>query len=240
MLVGRNVLRISYIQKLIDVGIMKTVLMAGHAPAQNRAWCEELLNDGRWDVMEPVQSFAQARVLLHRHNPDLLISELRLLDGTVLDMIRVLRLGVSYLRTQILVVARGEGDPLLLDALQAGADSFYDPSDASAEPLAAHARDTLDGSADIAPWIARHLLNHFDSRVTPSTLVHNPIDDMINPLSLTPDERLLLRQLAIGRRLSDVARYDKVGPRVLSAKVRAIYRKMQWDLRAGDLTLQAA
>ena len=71
-------------------------------------------------------------------------------------------------------------------------------------------------------------------------LAHNPLDELTNPLALTADERLLLRQLAIGQRLADVARYEKQRPRELSAKVRAIYRKMQWDLRAGDLTLQAA
>ena len=46
--------------------------------------------------------------------------------------------------------------------------------------------------------------------------------------------------LACGRRLNDIAKVDQVAPRVLSARVRAIYRKMQWDLRAGDLKLQAA
>ncbi|WP_395699458.1 hypothetical protein [Aquabacterium sp.] len=219
---------------------MKTVLMAGHAPAQNQIWRDELLATGLWDVLEPVHSFAAARVLLHRHNPDLLISELKLLDGTVLDMIRVLRLGLGYLKAQILVVARGEGNPLLLDALQEGADNFHDPSDPKAEPLATHARDTLAGNADIAPWIARHLLDHFDSRLPPATRLANPIDELTSPLALTADERLLLRQLAIGRRLGEVARYEKVSPRALAAKVRAIYRKMQWDLRAGDLTLQAA
>jgi DNA-binding NarL/FixJ family response regulator len=155
-------------------------------------------------------------------------------------MIRVLRMGRSYLDTQVLVVARGEGDPLLLDALREGADSFYDPGDRAAEPLAAHARDTLDGNADIAPWIARHLLDHFERRFHAQSMQQLRVEDMSSPLALTPDERVLLRQLAMGLRLSDVARYEKVPPRALSARVREIYRKMQWDLRAGDLTLQAA
>lgn len=219
---------------------MKTVLIAGHAPAQNKAWLDELTATGQWHVLDPVTSFSQARVLLHRQNPDLLIAELRLLDGSVLDMIRVLRLGRHYLDTQVLVVARGEGDPLLLDALQEGADSFYDPSDPAAEPLAAHARDTLDGNADIAPWIARHLLDHFERRFHDNPMQKSAVEEMISPLALTFDERMLLRQLAMGLRLADVARYEKVAPRALSAKVRAIYRKMQWDLRAGDLTLEAA
>ncbi|MBI5256235.1 MAG: response regulator transcription factor [Burkholderiales bacterium] len=217
---------------------MKTVLMAGHAAAQSAAWRDELVATGHWDVMAPVQSFGAARVLLHRHNPELLISELRLVDGTVLDMIRVLRQGLGYLRTQILVIGRSERDPMLLDALQEGADSFFDPADPKAGTLAERARDTLAGGADIAPWIARHLLDHFEG--VSRNLVDNPIDEMINPLALTPDERFLLRQLAVGHRLADIARHDRQTPRALSAKVRTIYRKMQWDLRAGDLSLQRA
>ena len=94
--------KIRYI-KIPVVGTMKTVLLAGHAPARNEAWRDELLATGEWDVLGPVQSFASARVLLHRHDPDLLIAELRLVDGTVLDMIRMLRVGLAYLRTQVLL-----------------------------------------------------------------------------------------------------------------------------------------
>lgn len=216
---------------------MKTVLLAGHAPAQNQAWRDELLAVGGWDVLGPVQSFASARVLLHRHDPDLLIAELRLVDGTVLDMIRVLRVGLAYLRTQVLVVGRGEGDLLLLDALQEGADSFWDAGDPNAEPLAAHARDTLGGGADIAPWIARHLLDHFER--DRRSVAASPLDELISPLALTADEVLLLRRLALGRRIAEIASYEGVSPRELSARVRAVYRKMQWDLRAGDLSLAA-
>lgn len=217
---------------------MKTVLMAAHAAAHSAAWRDELVATGHWDVMSPVHSFSAARVLLHRHNPELLVSDLRLPDGTVLDMIRVLRQGLGYLRTQILVIARGAGDPLLLDALHEGADSFFDPSDAKPGALAERARDTLAGGADIAPWIARHMLDHFEA--VARNVVDKPIDELINPLAMTPDERFLLRQLAVGHRLADIARYEKTTPRALSAKVRTIYRKMQWDLRAGDLTLQRA
>lgn len=230
--------RIGYIEIPGNVGTMKTVLLAGHAPAQNQAWMKELQATGQWEVIGPVQSFASARVLLHRHDPDLLIAELRLVDGTVLDMIRVLRVGLHYLRTQVLVVAHGEGDLLLLDALQEGADSFYDAADPRADALATHARETLSGGADIAPWIARRLLDHFER--DRRTVAASPIDELISPLALTADEVLLLRLLASGRRIADVAKYEGVAPRALSARVRAIYRKMQWDLRAGDLSLEAA
>ncbi|NRF72321.1 response regulator transcription factor [Aquincola sp. S2] len=216
---------------------MKTALLAGHTPARSQSWREELLATGEWDVLGPVQSFASARVLMHRHDPHLLISDLRLIDGTVLDMIRVLRVGVSPLRAQVLVVAHGE-DRLLLDALQEGADSFYDAQDLRSEPLHSHARDTLDGGADITPWIASRLLDHFEA--DRRSVAVSPLDEMISPLALGHEDLLLLRRLAIGRRVADIARYESVSPRAISARVRAIYRKMQWDLRAGSLSLQAA
>ena len=216
---------------------MKTVLLAGHAPAQNLAWVQELQTSGDWQILGPVQSFGAARVQLQRHHPDLLIAELRLVDGTVLDMIRLLRVGLHDLRTQVLVVAQGEGDLLLLDALQEGADNFYDTADPKADPLAVHARDTMAGGADIAPWIARRLLDHFERR---REVAASAMDELISPLALGAEEVLLLRLLACGRRLNDIAKHEGVSPRVLSARVRAIYRKMQWDLRAGDLSLQAA
>ena len=217
---------------------MRTVLIAGHAPAQNQAWQDEFAAAGDWDVLGPVRSFTAARVLLHRHNPDLVMAELRLHDGNVLDMIRVIRAGLGYLRAQILVIGGTEGEPLLLQALQEGADNFHDPAHPQAEPILVRARDTLAGGADIAPWIARRLLDHFECERR--NLVSTPIEEMSNPLALTPAERFLLRQLALGRRMAEIARVDKVRPRELAAQVRAIYRKMQWDLRAGDLGLQVA
>ena len=45
---------------------MKTVLLAGHAPAQNQAWIQELQASGDWRILGPVQSFGAARVLLLR------------------------------------------------------------------------------------------------------------------------------------------------------------------------------
>jgi len=222
---------------------MSTVLIAGSTAARNQVWRDELQQAG-WLVLEPVRSFAGARLQLHRHDPDLLIAELRLPDGTVLDMVRTLRLGLGRgghaKHAQILVLTQGgPGDPLLLDALHDGADSFLDLTDPQAAPLATRAAETLAGEADIAPWIARHLLDHFE-QYRPAPFGTAAVDEMISPLALSFDERLLLRQLAMGLRLADVARLEKLPTRTLAARVRAIYRKMQWDLRAGNLTLQAA
>lgn len=215
----------------------RTVLLAGRDARRTAGWHEELRTAGGWQVMPHVHSFAQARVLLHRHDPALLITDLRLADGPAVDMVRVLRSGTSPLGTQVLVVAHGQ-DPLLLDALQAGADNFHDLDDAKAPGLAEQALDTLSGGAEIAPWIARRLLDHFGVEAQAAARPHVASPDALaGPLELTAAERQLLRQLSIGQRIGDVARLIGLAPRDLAAHVRTIYRKMQWGLRAGDLSL---
>lgn len=211
---------------------MKTVLLACRDPAVADAWRVELQATGQWKVLGPVTSFAVARVTMHRHNPDLMVADMHLVDGSVIDMIRVLRTGTAPLRAQILVVARGQDDPLLLDALQEGADNFFDAA-GDARALARHALETINGGAHIAPWIARRLLDHFGPSAKGESRPH--VEQLIAPLELTAPERELLRQLAIDGRVAGAG-----GPRDVAARVRAIYRKMQWSLRAGDLQLQTA
>jgi len=214
---------------------MTSILLAVHDPHQCAAWLEELRAAATWQLAPPVHSFADARRSIARQAPALLVTDLRLRDGTVIELIRVLHSGPLPQRAQVLVLAGAEADPLLLDALQAGADNFFLAAEAQPGALASHARETLAGGAEIAPWIARRLLDHFG--VTGREPGSPTVEDLSNPLALTPGECTLLRQLSIGQRLADLARIEGVRPRELTARVRAIYRKMQWALRAGDLRL---
>jgi len=217
---------------------MQSVLFAVHDPNQAAAWSQALRACSEWQVLEPARSFSQAHQSLLRHRPDLLVTELRLADGTASDIVRVLRTGLNPLTTQVLVITHEADSGLLLDALQEGADNFVDAESMTPQSLLQHARDTLAGSAEIAPWVAQRLLEHFGAvdRQTQRT----SIEDLTNPLVLTDAERCLLRRLSNGFRVAEVARAEGVRPRELAARVRAIYRKMQWQMRAGDLSLQAA
>jgi DNA-binding NarL/FixJ family response regulator len=214
---------------------MTSVLLATHDPRQCAARVEELRAASAWAVQPPVHSLVAARRAIALRMPALLVADLRLQDGTVIELIRVLRSGPQPQRAQVLVLAGAEADPLLLDALQAGADNFFLTADALPGTLAQQARQTLAGGAEIAPWIARRLLDHF--AVTGREPGSPTVEDLSNPLALTTVERRLLRQLSVGQRLTDLASLEGVGPRELTNRVRAIYRKMQWALRAGDLRL---
>lgn len=218
---------------------MQSILLAIHDRARASACCQALRAEGRWQTLDPVHRFADVRATLIRRPPDLLVADLRLADGSLIDMIQAMRAprhqAEDALRTQVLVLTGQEADPLLLQALQAGADNFYDTRAHTPEALASHVYETLAGGAAIAPWIARRLLDHFS--VDRRSASSQPIEDLNNPLALTPAERTLLCQLSVGERLADVARRQGVVPREITGRVRAIYRKMQWALLAGDLKL---
>jgi len=213
---------------------MKSVLLAVNNITQAPTWQAELRAAG-WTVPGPVCSFVEARRQLARQAPAVLVTDLRLLDGSVIELIQTLCAGSRAQRVQVLVLAATEADPLLLDALQAGADNFFMVPDAQPGALAAQVLDTLAGGAAIAPFIARRLLEHF--AVSGREPARRAVEDLSNPLALTAGECRLLRRLSIGERLADLAHHEGVGPRELTARVRTIYRKMQWALRAGDLRL---
>ena len=214
---------------------MNTVLMASHDAEQLSAWSEALQRENRWTLLPDAQSLAELRQRLTSHQPALLVCDLVLADGPLADLIRVLRNGGRHQDLRVLAVTRHAQDPQLLSALQAGADSFFVSEGARAQDLAARVADTLAGGADIAPWIARCLLEHFGQEAMEPP--RSQVEVLSNPLALVPLEQKLLRQLSAGLRLNDVAAVEGVLPRELTTLVRGIYRKMQWTLRAGDLSL---
>jgi DNA-binding NarL/FixJ family response regulator len=216
---------------------MNAVLLALRDADQAAAWADELRADGHWQLLPAAHSLADLRQALTRQQPDVLVADLLFADGPLAELVRVLRNGGRHRNLPVLAVTHREQDPLLLNALQAGADSFFMPGAAWPGALVAQVADTLAGGADIAPWIARSLLDHFGLGLDTASSAKAQVEELVNPLALVATEHQLLRQLSAGLRLNDVAAVEGVRPRDLTARVRTIYRKMQWALRAGDLTL---
>lgn len=218
---------------------MIPLILAVHDGQPGQAWHRELAGCGRWSVLGPATSLADAGRLSAGAAPALLVADLHLRDGNLLDLMRLLQAGRQGPRPPaplpVLVLVQDASDPLLLDVLLAGADSFFMTSQARPGALTEQALGLLAGDAHIAPPIARRLLDHFKARgqgAGPGRL-----EDLRNPLALTADEWSLLCELSVGDRLGDLARRKQLPPRTLTDTLRGIYRKMQWALRAGDLTL---
>ena len=64
------------------------------------------------------------------------------------------------------------------------------------------------------------------------------VGESLNPLQPTANERLLLQWVASGYLPHEIARHMKITPNEVGRRIRTLYRKLQYDQRAGSLTLQ--
>ena len=215
------------------VSTMSRIVLVVRDPALALQWRSEL-SAGSHEVVAVTNGARAAQALLQQHRPQLVICDLRLIDGTALAMIQWL--GLQAQRPLVLAVARDDSEALLLEALRAGADNLCVWTD-GASPLAACTEQTLRGETTIPAPIARALFDHFERSHAQLGRHRRPGDEQ-GALELEAPQRELLIRLAAGYDIELLARAQNVSPRVLGQRLRAVVRKLQWDVRAGALTLQ--
>jgi len=214
---------------------MSRIVLVVREPAQALAW-RSVLAAGTHEVVAVTNAARSARGLLSQHQPHLVLCELRLIDGTALAMVQWL--ATLPQRPLIVAVAQDENDALLMEALRAGADNPCIAS-AGAESLLDTVNQTLRGETALSTPMAHALLDHFERMRVPRAHALS-VGDEQSPLQLEPSQRELLLRLAAGYRLEQVAAACRVSAGELGRRLRAIVRKLQWDVRAGSLTLKLA
>jgi len=169
---------------------------------------------------------AQAREAIARETPDLLIADLLQPGGNLMALLQGLRGGTSDAGPQVLVLCASVDDPRLIEAIRHGADGYFMPG--RPESLIAIIEQVLRGESTMTPQIARVLMAHFDSHAAAS------------PLRLAEPDRRLLQWTAEGFLVAEVARGLLLDVREVALRMRRIYRKLQFDVRAQRLALLAA
>jgi DNA-binding NarL/FixJ family response regulator len=213
---------------------MSRIVLVARDPALALQWRSELAAGGRHEVVAVTNGARSAQALLQQHRPHLVVCDLRLIDGTALAMIQWL--GLQPQRPLMMAVARDESEPLLMEALRAGADNVCVVHD-GAPALAACVEQTLRGETALTAALARALLDHFE-RSHAQIGRHRLPGDEQGALELEAPQRELLMRLAAGYDVEQLAQAQTVATRVLGQRLRAVVRKLQWDVRAGSLTLQ--
>ncbi len=202
-------------------------------PSQALSWRDQLTAASSLKVGAISNSPSSVRKLVKEHGVDLILVDLRLLEGTRNGALRSLRNGTSEDSPVIMVVTDHADDPLLMDALRGGADSYH-VMNGNPFALAEAVQRALDGEAAIEPGIGKQVLDQFE-RTAPA-LADDPIT--ATTLQLTGNERQLLLRLAQGITLQAQADAEGVKPQVLGMLARSIYRKLRWNLRASALSLE--
>ena len=107
--------------------------------------------------------------LLPSSGAELLISDLRLHDGSAVSLLHELRRGAAAgaaPRPKLLLLAQTVDDALLLDALRAGADGYHIEDD-PLRSLGMSIAETVRDEAVMAPSIARRVLGSFSAAAWP-------------------------------------------------------------------------
>jgi DNA-binding NarL/FixJ family response regulator len=178
-------------------------------------------------------TLAQAFEAIEDLKPDLVLSDLELVDGPFADVVG--ELGKSrYGRPQTMVLALSLADGRVMDVMRQGVDGYF-LLNHSTEPLAMVVQQVLAGESPMAPEIARQVKAHFEELAwDPSDIV----GETQNSLRASDAERSLLHMLAEGRSVEQIARDGETNAHAVGRRVRMLYRKLRYDTSASTLTLQ--
>ncbi|MDP3405240.1 MAG: response regulator transcription factor [Brevundimonas sp.] len=173
------------------------------------------------EICATAGTLAEARAMIPL-DPDLVLSDIGLPDGSGLDFIPELKAGSSC--KTLVVTAFGDRDTVVT-ALSAGADGYL-LKDSSPEVILEGIHVTLMGGAPISASAAVYLLDRLRQREPDPVVKIEPGLE-----HLTPREIELLKVFARGQSYKEAARSLGISPLTVGNHVKAIYRKLEVNSR---------
>lgn len=187
-------------------------------------------------VRDEVHTVEQARRVMRESRPDILITDLRVQDGEVEPLLGELRRNAHTPGPHVLVTMVSHDDALLLEALRAGADGYWVHTKTH-DALIGALEQLWRGESPISPSIARQLLSHFRK---PAARRYDTMTEALDPLVLTGVEQEILQWVAQGYLVDEIAQQWHASVHSVACGIRRVYNKLQFDQRAGTLSLRAA
>ena len=195
-----------------------------------RRFADAVRGDAGLRLLETASHSEAAIRCLARHRPDVLVVEPGLSGAFGLALIR--HCASRSPHTDILVRTQVGDDERVLSAIEAGA-AGYVYKDAAAEWFVASIHALHDGGALISPGVARRLLARF--HVGPGGTAgmaasghsgFGGLDAEVPASALTEDEIGILRLVACGTGLPEIAEVLALPPRAVLGHVKRVYRQL--------------
>ncbi|MCO6466866.1 MAG: response regulator transcription factor [Bradyrhizobiaceae bacterium] len=194
---------------------MRVAIVEDHAD-ELQGFLEELQRADDVDVVATARTADEARQKFSAAQPDIIVVDLVLPDGTgagLITELRVLMPSVHYV-----VLSAYEDYDRIYSAILAGAVGYLGKTYVG-DGLVAALRDVHAGGSPISSPIARKVLQAFQASVRPQL----PIS------TLTIREQEILHILASGRSYKDIANALCISTETVRTHVRNIYQKLQVD-----------
>jgi len=211
-----------------DTSVMNTMrygLVLEDLP-DSRIWLVEVMRQA-FPAIEICEAgtLAEARAAVAAQSSDVALIDLNLPDGFGVSLISELNQLSPDIFTVVATIY--DDDQHVFPALRAGAHGYL-LKEQSQELLAVLLRGIVSGEPPLSPSIARKMLRFF-----------NPAPSEVSAIALTPRELDVLRLIAKGYKLADVARMLEISRHTVADYMKNLYRKLNISTRA-EATLEAA
>jgi len=179
-------------------------------------------------LLAALGAFEEARVLLEREPPEVLLTDLDLPDGNGLDLLRLLRGRGAPTHCMVITVFGDERH--VVEAIEAGALGYL-LKDGSPDYVGRSILEMLAGGSPMSPPVARYLLTRFAGRAA------HPAGGEGEP-TLSAREREVLSLIVKGFSYAEIARLMELSSHTVATYVRRIYGKLEVHSR-GEAVYEA-
>jgi len=216
-----------------SVADKKTVLLVEDDTPTRLHLAKAINAHSQLTVCDACGSLAQGLQSLSNQQPDVLVTDLGLPDGSGINLIQQARqLNTSI---EIMVITVFGDERHVLNAIEAGASSYL-LKDGDTEYIGDAILKLLAGESPITASIARKLLKSYQSKnLTEDN--YTEVKSAERPL-LTERETQVLRCMAKGYSYNEAAAMLDMSGHTVSSHIKSIYRKLQVNSR-GEAVYEA-
>lgn len=201
---------------------MIRVLLVEDEPGFAERFSSIIRSDPEFELIAVAPNCAAARNILEREQPDMLLADLGLPDGSGIDIIR--ETAARYPSCDIMVVTVFGDEDHVLASIEAGA-AGYVLKDSIAGEFLGLLRQLRAGGSPITPVIARKLLSRFKADAAELSSAKTEIAGTV-PKLLSPRETEVLTYIAKGFSFNEIAELLGMSAHTVTTHVKRIYQKL--------------
>ncbi len=217
---------------------MVSIVLLQHNPLVGECLRRAIVKEPGMHVAGMANTLAQARQCIDRGGADVLVADLRVGDERLIDLLAEWRRREPSERPRVMVIALAMAldDRRLMQALRHGAHGYFihgNPIHAVADAI----RQVLAGESPMSPPIARWLKAHFRQ---PGRADGRALDGARPAPGLTESEHRMLNRASEGYLACEIAREMRTSEHRIGLSTRSLYRKLQSDISAVELSTHPA
>jgi DNA-binding NarL/FixJ family response regulator len=213
---------------------MIRVLLVEDEPGFAERFADIVRSDPEFELIGIAPNCATARAVLAQTQPDILLADLGLPDGSGIDIIR--ETAARYPDCDIMVVTVFGDEDHVLASIEAGAAGYVLKDSIPGEFLGL-LRQLRAGGSPITPVIARKLLTRFKSDAARAPEPKAAAADS-PPGVLSPRETEVLTYIAKGFSFNEIADLLGMSAHTVTTHVKRIYQKLAVHSR-GEAVFEA-